>query len=165
MKRIAFGLFFVLAMFAARAADTNFAGTWELDLAKSEGLQGRFGKAPQTWTVTQDAKTLTVEAKVTVEGREPFSIKSAYNLDGTETTADVSRGQMTGKSTTKATWGEGNKTLETSTEFVGKRGETEVKNMTKDKWELADEGKTLKIDRTREGGQGAGASKLVFTKK
>src|ERR1700712_211691 len=112
MNRIAVGVFFILSMFAAAAADTSFAGTWELDLTKSEGLQGRFGKAPQTWTVTQDAKTLTVEAKVTVEGRDPLSIKSSFNLDGTETTADVSRGQMTGKSTTKAKWGEGNKTLE-----------------------------------------------------
>lgn len=172
MKRLSMiaGLFCLMAVVAANAADANFAGTWALDKAKSENVGGRpggggGGGGDQTWTITQDAKTLTVETKMTTQNGDRTS-KTVFNLDGTETSADVERGQMKGKSTSKAKWGEGNKTLETSTEFVGKRGETDVKNTTKDKWELGDEGKVLTITRVREGGpNGAQNSKLVLTKK
>lgn len=164
MKRILISVAaFMLIAVAARAADTSFAGTWELDKDKSENL-GRFAGNSQTWTITQDAKTLTVETKTSTDNGERTA-KNTFNLDGTETTAEVNRGQTTGKNTMKAKWGEGNKTLETSTAFDGKRGDNEVKNTTKDKWELAEEGKVLKIARTREGGQGAGESKLVLKKK
>src|SRR5204863_9886065 len=115
---------------SAHAAAASFAGTWELNKAKSEGLTGRFANAEQTWTVTQDAKALTVETKVTMEGQDPRPTESVYSLDGSETSADLTRGQMSGKNTTKAKWGEGNKTLETSAVFVGKRDDQEVKNTT-----------------------------------
>ena len=63
----------------------NFAGTWALDKAKSEGLQGRMASVDQTWVVTQDAKTITVDKSFS-GGEQPIpSQKSTYNLDGSET--------------------------------------------------------------------------------
>jgi hypothetical protein len=166
MKRlmIAFGLF-VMLVCAARAADTNFAGTWEFDKDKSTA-PGR-GGSPTSWTVTQDAKTVTVESKSTGQNGQERVTKTTYNLDGSETTTEVTRGQMTGKNTTKAKWGEGNKTLEATTVFAGKRNDQDVTNTTKEKWELSADGKVLTVARTREGGGGGGGgeSKLVFNKK
>src|SRR5688572_17678278 len=60
---VAFGLA-VLAVSAA--GPTNFAGTWALDKAKSQGLSQRIQNADSvTWTITQDDKTISIEQKVT----------------------------------------------------------------------------------------------------
>jgi hypothetical protein len=158
----------VLCMGAAFAADTSFAGTWALDKAKSEGLQGRMGNAEQTWTVTQDEKTLTVERKTVVEGGEDRPAeKSVYNLDGSESKVERT-GRMTGTATLTAKWSEDKKSVTLSSVMKTKRGENDVTITSSEKWELADDGKTLKVARTSEGG-GANAqkreSKLVFAKK
>src|SRR5436309_396424 len=57
-------LIFTLAVHAA--APANFAGTWNLDKSKSQGLGQRMqGADSVTWTITQTDKTITVEEKVT----------------------------------------------------------------------------------------------------
>jgi len=169
MKRVSMivGLFCLMAVCAASAADTNFAGTWALDKEKSEGL--RQGAGDQTWTVTQDAKALVVERPGfgRAGGAAPAAVKSTYNLDGSETSTE-STGRRAGKTTSTAKWGEGNKTLDLTSVFKGKnQAGDDVTATTKQKWELADEGKTLKVAQTREGGGGGagGDSKMVFTKK
>src|ERR687883_489553 len=54
-----------LAAVSALAAPPSFAGTWELDKSKSEGLSRGMQNADSvTMTVTQDAKQLTVDTKV-----------------------------------------------------------------------------------------------------
>ena len=53
----------VFAM-AVQAAAPNFAGTWTLDKSKSQGLDQRTQNAESvSWTITQDAKTITIEQK------------------------------------------------------------------------------------------------------
>jgi hypothetical protein len=53
-----------LAALAANAAG-NFAGTWALDKAKSQGLSQRLSTADKvTWTIKQDDKTISVDQKV-----------------------------------------------------------------------------------------------------
>jgi hypothetical protein len=53
------------AALTAGAAEPNFAGTWVLDKAKSEGLSKRLEGADKvTWTITQDTKTISVDQKV-----------------------------------------------------------------------------------------------------
>jgi len=55
---------FVFAMAVQAAAPTNFAGTWTLDKSKSQGLDQRTQNAESvSWTITQDAKTITIEQK------------------------------------------------------------------------------------------------------
>jgi carbamoylphosphate synthase large subunit len=168
MKQFALvsALFCLLTVLSASAADTNFAGTWELDKAKSEGLQQRQANAAQTLTVTQDAKTLNVETKITVEGgQDRPAQKATYNLDGTETTTEVDNPRMKGKSVLKAKWQDGNKILDTTSVFTGKQGDNDVTRTTTDHWELAEDGKVLKIARTSERANGKTDSKLVFNKK
>ncbi|HLX60651.1 MAG TPA: hypothetical protein VKX17_05160 [Planctomycetota bacterium] len=169
MRRLSWvvGLFCML-VWAASAADVNFAGTYALDKDKStlpqRGGGGGGGAADQTWTVTQDAKTISVEKKVTFNGNDR-TMKSAFNLDGSETSADTTRGQMTGKTVTKAKWGDDKKTLETSSVFTGKRGDTDVTNTTTEKWSLSDDGKVLTVTSTRTGGTNNAEAKYVLNKK
>src|SRR5579862_7627281 len=105
------GLFCVLFVAAAPAADMSFAGTWSLDKSKSEGLQGPAANINLTWTVTQDEKTLTVESKAAREG-QPNSVQSVpLNPDTSEKTADGTDGRHTGKNTTTENWADNKKSL------------------------------------------------------
>ena len=174
----AFGLA-VLAVSAA--APANFAGTWLLDKAKSQGLSPRMqGADSVTWTITQDGKTISIESKVTGGqppagggggggggmggGRGPAG-PQVYNLDGKETTADVTFGQATGKATTKATWSSDGGTLELSrkTTFQGPNGE--VTNSSTQKLSLSGDGKVLTVVQHSEGARGVQDSTLVFNKQ
>src|SRR2546423_14532559 len=119
-----------LAVVAASAfAPANFAGNWSLDKAKSQGLSPRMQNAESvTWMITQDGKTISIDSKV-VAGAPPAggagggggggggggmggggqrgggpAGPQVYNLDGNESTSDVTIGQGTGKATIKATW-------------------------------------------------------------
>jgi hypothetical protein len=57
-------LMFTLAVHAAAPAD--FAGTWNLDKSKSQGLSQRIqGADSVSWTIAQDGKTITIEEKIT----------------------------------------------------------------------------------------------------
>lgn len=166
MKRIsvALALFCVLAVGSVSAAATNFSGTWVLDKAKSEGLQGPMASADQTWVVTQDAKTLMLETQITGGPQEIPPQKRTYNLDGSETTAEV-MGRMPGKATLSAKWMSDGKILElNSTRNVNVQG-NDVKITSMEHWELADGGKTLKVHRVSESPRGTQESKLVLTKK
>src|SRR4030095_342207 len=50
----------------AQAAAPNFAGTWTLDKAKSQGLSPRMQGADSVqWVITQDEKQITIDSKVT----------------------------------------------------------------------------------------------------
>ena len=167
MKRwlISGGLCSVLAvgLWAAVAAPANFAGTWVLDKAKSESpmldrIEG------YTLVVTQDDKQLTSESKIMAGGQERVQPKQTYNLDGSETTNEVS-GRMSGKATNKAKWMGDGKILELNSVLKGSFEGNEFTRTTTAHWELAEGDKVLKIHQTVEGPQGKQESKLTFNKK
>ena len=166
MKRIsaALALFCVLVVGSVSAAGTDFSGTWVLDKAKSEGLQGRMANVDQTWAVTQDAKTITVEKSFS-GGEQPIpSQKSAYNLDGSETSMEMT-GRMPGKAALKAKWQDDGKILELNSVLKANIQGNDVTITGTEHWELADGGKTLKVHRVSESPRGTQESKLTFTKK
>ncbi len=155
---------FALSLVLVSAAPASFAGTWSLDKAKSEGLQGRQAAGETTWVVTQDDKQLTYESKFVAEGQEQPAQSATYKLDGTETTAEV-QGRMPGKAVRKAKWLSDGKILElVDVRNVNFQG-NEFKITITDHWELADGGKTLKVHRTTETPQGPRENKLTFVKK
>jgi hypothetical protein len=146
------------------AAPTNFAATWSLDKAKSEGLQGRMASVDQTWVVTQDAKTFTVDKSFS-GGEQPIPAqKSSYNLDGSETTVDVT-GRMPGKATLSAKWQGDGKILELNSVTKANVQGNDITITSMEHWELADGGKTLKVHRVSENPRGKQESTLMFTKK
>lgn len=154
----------------------NFAGTWELDKAKSQLPQMMADNIKSaTWTVSQDDKQLTREQKIErAEGAQggpgggggrgggmmgggSLTVK----LDGSETTAETQRG----KSTTKAKWTNDGKTLEVNTVSNFSTPNGDITSTTVEHWELADGGKTLKVHRKTETPRGPQESTWVFTKK
>ena len=149
-------------VWSVSAAPPNFAGTWMLDKAKSEGLQGNMANLDQTWVITQDAKTINIEITTTGGDQQRPPRKLSYNLDGSETTSEMT-GRITGKNTSKTKW-QGD-ALEISTVLKGNMGGTDFTATTTEHWELADGGKTLKIHRTTESPQGTRETKLTLTKK
>jgi hypothetical protein len=182
-------LIFTLAVHAA--APANFAGTWTLDKSKSQGLNQRMqGADSVTWTIAQTDKTITVEEKVTggqmgggggapaggapagapPQGGGPggggrggmgMGGPRTFNLDGSETTADVGRGKVA----RKATWSGDGKTLElaSKTTFQGQDG-NEITSTTNEKLSLSGDGKILTVTRHSEGPRGPQDSTYVFTK-
>lgn len=169
---------FLLVVVTASAQNANFAGTWSLDKAKSQGLSPRDQGADKvTLTITQDAKTISLDRKVEGGqppaggggggtgggggggGRGPAGPQS-YNLDGKEVSSEMTFGQNTGTRTTKATVSGG--TLELMTKIVvGDRN-----NTTTQKLSLSGDGKTLTVMTHREGGQQPTPdSTAVYTKQ
>ena len=147
---------------------TGFSGTWELDKGKSQSLPRMWENVEGvTLVVTQDDKKLTVETKIKGGGGGPggFGPQTlSYNLDGSETTAEMG-GRMPSKAALKAKWLDGTKALELTTvrnlNFQG----NEVTITTKERWELAEGGKALKINRTSESPRGTQESTLLFNKQ
>jgi hypothetical protein len=168
-----------LAIVASSLAAANFAGTWVLDKAKSQGLSQRLQGADKiTWTITQDDKTILIDQKV--EGGQPAggggggggmgggggrppAAPSPYNLDGTETTSDVNFGQTTGKATNKATWS--GATLELVRKSVLNTPNGEVTTTNSQKLSLSADGKVLTAVTHSESPRGTQDSTLVFNKQ
>ncbi len=110
---------------------------------KMETEQGRgrgMGGGPMT--VTQDDKTLTVERTMGQAG----TMKSVYNLDGTESKNEMSRGGQTMTSTSTCKW-DGSK-LVITTKSEGPNGPMERVQT----WSLTADGK-LQIEQPGQGGQ------------
>src|SRR5437763_1581393 len=115
---------FLLVVVAASAQKASFGGTWGLDKTKSQGLSPRLQGADKvTWTVTQTDKTIQIDQQI--EGGQPPAgggggatgggggngggagpgpggppPPAVYNLDGTETNAEMGQGKLA----LKATW-------------------------------------------------------------
>ena len=163
-----------LAIVASSLAAANFAGTWALDKAKSQGLSQRMQGADKvTWTITQDDKTISIEQKV--EGGQPAggggggggggrgpAGPMTYNLDGKEVTADQPMGQATAKVTSKATWAGSDLELSRKSVFQGPNGE--VTTSTTQKLSLSGDGKVLTAVVHSESPRGPQDSTLVFNK-
>jgi len=164
-----------LAIVASSMAAANFAGTWALDKAKSQGLSPRLQGADKvTWTITQDDKTISIDQKV--EGGQPAggggggggggrgpAGPTTYNLDGKEVTADQAMGQATAKVTSKATWAGSDLELSRKSVFQGPNGEVTSSNA--QKLSLSGDGKVLTAVVHSESPRGAQDSTLVFNKQ
>jgi hypothetical protein len=160
------GLFCALMIVVASVSaqkGANFAGTWELDKAKSKLPEMMANNLTSlTWTVTQTDAELKVEPKAEMaqgggggggRGMMGGNQSSTYKLDGSETTTDLT-GRMTGKVTRKAKWAGDGKILElnavTNADFNGNA----FTSTSTEHWELADDGKTLKVHRKSESPRG-----------
>jgi hypothetical protein len=174
---------FVLVIVTASAQKGNFAGTWSLDKAKSQGLSQRMQGADKvTWTITQDDKTIAIDQKVEggtppqggggggtgggggMGGGRPPQGPQSYNLDGKEATSDLNLGQATGKLTTKATKSGDTIDLSRKTAFTGQDGTERVQTTTQ-KLSLSGDGKVLTVVYHSEGGRAPVDSTYVFNKQ
>jgi hypothetical protein len=182
MKKI----FFSSAMFAAfaiagyaQAKPTDFSGTWNLDIPKSQ-LGERMRIEGMTMTVAQTDK----ELKVATETKRPAPPADApqggpggrgmrgfgggdgtvtYSLDGKETVVEVDgpNGKLPIKY--KGTIEGGKANLSSSRSFSGPMGDVTI--TTKDTWTLSADGKALTVAREQTTPRGTNTSTLVFVKK
>lgn len=183
-KYVFFAAVALLAMaftVSAQKAPADFSGKWNLDLAKSK-LTDREKAAieSQTMTVTQTATDIKFETETkriapaagapgggggggrpAGGGGGGMGGAQTYVL-GKETTADQQMGQTTVPVTSGSKW-EGSKLVLTRAfTFQGPNGE--VKNSSKETWELGADGKTLTVTRDSTGMQGTTTTTKVFTK-
>lgn len=166
MMKLLFALLTLLPMLAslpASFAPPKYAGNWKLIREKSEGLTGGLAGAEILLVVSQDDRKIFVEQKVRIRGHQQPSQELIWNLDGTESTLEVSR-PMAGSMSLKARWLENLKTLELYSSITGNDQGKEVAVVTKETWELLNNGKSLRILRTRNSPQGRQTFKLHFDK-
>ena len=89
---------------------------------------------------------------------------ATYKLDGSETKVE-SAGGRGGGATLKAQWKDSGKVLElTNSRSFNVQG-NDMTRTVKDRWELTDGGRTLKVKRSVDGTQGSQESTLVFSKQ
>jgi hypothetical protein len=177
---------FLLLVVAASAQKASFAGTWNLDKAKSQGLSQRVqGADSVTWTITQDDKAISVDQKIT-GGQPPaggggggtgggggagggggrpgggggMAGPQSYNLDGKEASTTGQNGITT---TMKTSWDGG--ALVLSRTSAGNINGQDFKTTSSDKLSLSGDGKTLTVNRHSEGRQGPMDSTWVFNKQ
>lgn len=145
------------------AAPPKFAGTWILNRNKSEGLTGGLADAEVRLVVTQDERLLSYEQQVLIRGRQQPAQELTYRMDGEETTAEVVR-PVAGTMYLKAKWLEATKSLELVSTIAGESSGKEVKITTQEQWQLLENGKALRVTRTRTSPQGRQVSRLYFDK-
>ena len=174
----------VLALAVHAAAPGNFAGTWTLDKSKSQGLNPRLQNAESgSWVITQTDKDITIEEKIAGGPPPPnmgggdrpaggggggrgmgmgggFGGPRTFNLDGSETSADMGRGKVARKASVS---GDG-KTLELTSKSTFQGPEGEITTTSTEKLQLSGDGKTLTVNRHSEGPRGPQDSTLVFNK-
>src|SRR6185369_2294160 len=168
----------VIALAVHAAAPANFGGTWTLDKSKSQGLNQRLQNAESvSWVITQTDKDITIDEKVTGgnppaggapggggggggRGMGGFGGPRTFNLDGSETSADMGRGKVA----RKATLSSDGKTLELSSKATFQGPECYVKSTTTEKLQLSADNKTLTVTRHSESPRGPQDSTLVFNK-
>src|ERR1700682_4052111 len=121
MKRLCVALVFLFSVVCIGYSSPNFAGTWVVDKSKSEGLMGPQADAQSiTWIVQQDAKHLTVESKtVGADGAAVTQKPLTYNLDGTNSTAEVEVMNSPLKGTLNTKWLGDGKVLEVNRVLTG----------------------------------------------
>jgi hypothetical protein len=167
----------VIALAVHAAAPANFGGTWTLDKSKSQGLNQRLQNAESvSWVITQTDKDITIEEKVTGgnppaggapgggggggRGMGGFGGPRTFNLDGSETSADMGRGKVA----RKATLSSDGKTLDLTSKATFQGPEGEVISNTTEKLQLSADNKTLTVTRHSESPRGPQDSTLVFNK-
>ncbi|HKY30294.1 MAG TPA: hypothetical protein VJM12_20350 [Pyrinomonadaceae bacterium] len=154
-------LAFVLVVNAA--PPPNFAGTWVLDKSKTQNVPRQWENATSvTLEIKQDDKQVTLETKA--EGSQFPSQPLTYNLDGTESTVEMT-GRIPGKATLKAAWTNEGNTLELSRKQSGNFNGQDFTFTTNERLTLSEGGKVLTIARSSESPRGKQESTLVFNKK
>lgn len=183
----------MLTLVAHAAAPANFAGTWTLDKAKSQGLSQRMQGADSVqWVITQTDKDITIDEKVTggqpggpgASSSPPPAGATATGAPGTGGGQGGGRGGMgmggprtfnldgsetttdtgRGKVVRKAVWSSDKSTLELTSKATFQGPNGEVTSTSSDKLTLSGDGKTLTVVTHRESPRGPQDSTFVFTK-
>ena len=159
MKKSMFaaGVLVLMAVSAWAQATPNFAGTWKLDLAKSD-----FGPAPPPDSVVMVIEHKEPSLKITT------TQKSQMGDTINERNVTTDGKENSNKLRTPA----GEQDLKSTTKWSGKKLSTasmmEVQGMSigmNDSWDLSEDGKVLTVVRDIKTPQGDFATKMVYDKQ
>jgi hypothetical protein len=143
----------LVAQPAATARRTDFSGTWQLDLARSD-FGGGGGPDRRTDTITQTASTLTVKRAITLPDGER-SLVTEIDLNGRETVQKVPTGDLK----VKARW-DGATLVVVGHGSAPGGGDTTITDV----WQLSADRRTLTMRRKIESPDAAFDQVLVFTR-
>ena len=154
MSRFAIRILSLITLVTLSAfAKPNFAGDWKMNASRSD-----FGQFPapsaMTQKVTHEEPSLKVASKMSTDNGD-FEFESVYTTDGKECTNQFGPNPM--KSTLK--WDGDTLVIDTKGQF----GDNEF--TMQDKWDLADEGKTLTLRRHWSSSRGEMDQKINFEKQ
>ena len=154
-------LVFALSVTLA-SAKANFSGTWVMDASKSEGIPN---SVQQEMTVVQTDDTIKLETRVKTDEGD-FAIADSYVVNGKEVdfvpqTPEGPNGK--GKRTAK--WTADGNGIEVTEQATFDTPDGQITQQMTRKWTLSADGKSLVIELSAKGPQGATNTKRVFTKK
>ncbi|MFL6229614.1 MAG: hypothetical protein ACJ741_12640 [Pyrinomonadaceae bacterium] len=148
---------FALAASGA-AAKANFAGTWVLDVAKSEGI---WPGTEQTLTVSQTDDRIELELKAKTPQGERTS-KDAYTADGRE--VEFAPPGTTGKGKRTVKWSaDGAMEISELYDAPTPEGTDTMKSWRR--WSLSADGRMLFVEQRAQAPNGLSLTKRVFIKQ
>lgn len=139
-------------------------GTWSLNRPLSEGLTGGLNGAEVQLIVERQGTELIVEQVVQIRGRRVPAEPLRYRLDGRESTAEVVR-PLAGTMELAARLLEKGRVLELKSTISGDNLGKPVTLITRETWELTEQGAQLQVVRVREWSGQTQQSKLVFERR
>lgn len=140
---------------AVAQAKPSFAGTWKMNMEKSDPMGGGGGgMAMAPLVITQTDKQLVITRNV--NGQDQVT---TYNLDGTESTNTTGRGE----SKSKAHWEGSSLVIETTSTFNGQSGPMTITS--KEVRSVSADGKEMTISTTRTTQNGEQTTKRVYDKQ
>jgi hypothetical protein len=139
-------------------------GTWVLNRTRSEGLTGGLKGAEVELVVERKEKEWTVSQVVRIRGRQVPSEPLRYQLDGRETYVDVVR-PLAGTMELVARLLEDGDILSLKSTISGEDQGKPVTLLTRETWQMIDQGKRLQIVRVREWGTQSQESTLIFERR
>lgn len=177
MKKILFltAMFCLLAISALAQSRTDFSGNWELNTVESR-LDERMRIESIAMKVTQTEKSITVRTfmkrSMPLEsdgGMKRIAVNNAaqsvtYIFEAKETGAQTA-GIPAVTSMVKASMESDGRLNLSSTRDIETQEMVTLTITVRETWELADEGKTLRVSRTIETPTGMQSSELIFAKK
>jgi hypothetical protein len=141
------------------AAKANFAGTWVLDVGKSEGIwQG----TEQTLTVGQNGDRIDIELKVKTPQGERVN-KDSYTVDGTQ--VEFAPPGTVGKGKRTVKWTADGSAIEISELYDAQTPEGTDTMKGWRRWSLSPDGKLLIIEQRVQTPNGLSQTKRVFVKQ
>ena len=155
-------LFSLVLSAATFAQSANFSGSWAYNESKSKVGEGGMRMISQSFTITQDDKSFTLDRVFAGQDGTERKSTETYTLDGKESVNPVFN-TTTRKSI--ATWSADKKALTVASVMVFEMNGEKNEIKTNEIYTLTEAGKALSLDSQSTSSMGERKSTLVYDKK
>lgn len=154
-------LCFLISSVSFAQGVANFSGSWAYNESKSNVGEGGFRMISQVLTITQDAKSFTINRTFTGQDGAERKMAETYTLDGKESVNPVFN---TSKKST-AVWSADKQSLTVSSVMVFEMNGEKNEIKTVEVYKPGDAGKTMSINSQSTSSMGERKATLVYDKK